>query len=147
MLRNISLGLVVALSACGGVKVIERVPQQGGIVELEGADRDAATEKAKQEMAANCGPNNFHVVKEGEAVVGHDTVTTQQTSDTEHTSKNGRTTTGEETTTNVKSSRDATKWRIQYACGPAPSQPVAAPPAPEPQPDPNAPPPPATGGY
>jgi len=146
MLRNISLGLVIALSACGGVKVIERVPQQGGIVELEGADRDAGLEKAKQEMAANCGPNNFHTVKEGEAVVGQDTVVTQQTTDTEHTSKSGRTTTGEETTTNVKSTREATKWRIQYACGPAPA-PVAAPPPAAPQPDPNAPPPPTGGGY
>src|SRR5215831_371709 len=71
MLRKVSLGLIVALAACGSARVIQR-NQSGGVIELSG-DRGKAMEQANQEMASHCGPNNFTIVQEGEEAIGTDT--------------------------------------------------------------------------
>jgi hypothetical protein len=145
MLRTLSLGLVVALAACGTARVIQRT-QTGGTIELQG-DRGKAMEQANQEMASHCGPNNFTIVQEGEEPVGTDTVTQQNTQDTEHTSRSGRTTTEDTQQTNVQSTRTATAWRVHYACGAAGAPPPggAMPPPAGPPPAPGGEPPAAPG--
>src|SRR5207247_2207968 len=77
MLRKLSLGVVLALAACGSARVIQRT-REGGIIELSG-DKDKAKEQANQEMAAHCGPNNYSIVLEGEEAVGTDTVSQSNT--------------------------------------------------------------------
>jgi hypothetical protein len=150
MLRKVSLGLIVALAACGSARVIQRT-QAGGVIELQG-DRGKAMEQANQEMASHCGPNNFTIVQEGEEAIGTDTYTREDTSAGSHTSRNGRTTTGGSTTTGTQSTRTATAWRVHYQCNgaagaPAP-MPAAAPMDPnQPPMDPNQPPPPPPPGY
>ncbi len=156
MLRNISLGLLVVLAACGSARVIQRT-QTGGVIELAG-DRGKAMEQANSEMSSHCGPNNFTIVQEGEEAVGTDTYTQQNTQDTEHSSRTGRTTTEQQQTQGVQSTRTATAWRVHYQCngagGPPPTAAGGPPPPPPggaPPPDPNAggapPPPPAPPGY
>ena len=135
MLRKLTMGLVVALAACGSARVIQRT-QAGGVIELQG-DRSKAMEQANQEMASHCGPNNYTIVQEGEEAIGTDTYTQQNTQDTEHTSRSGRTTTADSQTQGVQSTRTATAWRVHYQCnnagapppGPAP---MGAPPGPPP---------------
>jgi hypothetical protein len=148
MLRKVSLGLIVALAACGSARVIQR-NQTGGVIELSG-DRGKAMEQANSDMASHCGPNNFTIVQEGEEAIGTDTIQQQNTSD--QTSRNGRRST--ETTTGQTSTRTATAWRVHYQCNGAggPPPPVAGPaPGGPPPGDPNAPPPggppPAGTGY
>ena len=139
MLRKVSLGLLLALAACGSARVIQRT-QGGGVIELQG-DRGKAMEQANQEMASHCGPNNYTIVQEGEEAVGTDTYTREDTSAASQTSRSGRTTHAGQTTTGTTSTRTATAWRVHYQCngaqGPAP-MPAAAQPPPG---DPNAPPP------
>jgi hypothetical protein len=139
MLRKVSLGLIVALAACGSARVIQRT-QAGGVIELQG-DRGKAMEQANQEMASHCGPNNYTIVQEGEEAVGTDTFTREDTSGGSSTSRDGRQTQGGSTTTGQQSTRTATAWRVHYQCngagGPAP---MAAPGGAPPPPPPNAPP-------
>jgi hypothetical protein len=146
MLRKLSLGLIVALAACGSARVIQR-NQTGGVIELSG-DRGKAMEQANSDMASHCGPNNFTIVQEGEEAIGTDTVQQQNTQDA--TSRNGRR--SSETTTGQTSTRTATAWRVHYQCNGAggPPPPAGGPPPPG---DPNGgqpppgPPPPAGAGY
>ena len=140
MLNKLSLGLVVALAACGSAQVIQRT-QQGGVIELQG-DRGKAMEQANQEMASHCGPNNFTVTQEGYEAIGTDTYTTQNAQDTEHTSHSGRTTTDQQTTQGVTSTRTAQAWRVHYQCNGA----AGAPPPPPPGGDQGPPPPPPPPG-
>lgn len=144
MLRKVSLGLILALAACGSARVIQRT-QAGGVIELQG-DRGKAMEQANQEMASHCGPNNYTIVQEGEEAVGTDTYTREDTSGGSSTSRDGRHTSGGSTTTGQQSTRTATAWRVHYQCngvqGPAP-MPAAAPQGGGPPP----PPPPGGGGY
>lgn len=141
MLRNISLGLLVALAACGSARVIQRT-QAGGVIELNG-DRGKAMEQANQEMASHCGPNNFTITQEGEEAIGTDTINQQNTSEDTAVSKNGRRSATDTSSTNTTSTRTATAWRVHYQCNGAGAgaPPPAAPPPPAG--DPNAPPPPA----
>jgi len=148
MLRKVSLGLILALAACGSARVIQRT-QTGGVIELQG-DRGKAMEQANQEMASHCGPNNYTIVQEGEEAVGTDTYTREDTSAGQQTSRDGRTTTGGATTTGQQSTRTATAWRVHYQCngaagGPQP-MPAAAP-APAGAPAGAPPPPPPGPGY
>jgi hypothetical protein len=144
MLRTLSLGLVVALAACGSARVISRT-QTGGIIELKG-DKGKAMEQATQEMSAQCGPGNFTIVREGEEAIGTDTVAVEDTATDSKTSRSGRKTSTDSSTTQTTSTRTATAWRVHYECGagggaPAPG-PVSAPPPPpaeEPPPPPPAP--------
>jgi len=148
MLRNVSLGLVLALAACGSARSIQRTPT-GGIIELQG-DQNKAMEDANAQMAAHCGgAQNVQITLQGEEPVGTDTVQQQQTTDTEHTSKSGRTTTDQQTTTNTTSTRTAMVWRVHYTCGAPGTVPAAAPGGAPPAAPPPAepPPPPAPGGY
>src|SRR5262245_35002914 len=133
MLRKVSLGLILALAACGSARVITRT-QTGGIIQLDG-DRGKAMEQANQQMASHCGPNNYTITQEGEEAIGTDTFTQQQTQDTEHTSRSGRTTTNDSNTQGVQSTRTATAWRVHYQCNGAggPPPPGAPPPPGEPQ--------------
>jgi hypothetical protein len=149
MLRKISLGLILALAACGSARVIQRT-QAGGVIELQG-DRGKAMEQANQEMASHCGPNNYTIIQEGEEAIGTDTYSREDTSAASQTSRSGRTTTAGSTTTGTQSTRTATAWRVHYQCngaaGAAPAPMPAAAPAGPPM-DPNAPPPPPPGpGY
>ena len=142
MLRKVSLGLILALAACGSARVIQRT-QAGGVIELQG-DRGKAMEQANSEMASHCGPNNWTIVQEGEEAIGTDTYTREDTNAGSTTSRDGRRTQGGATTTGQQSTRTATAWRIHYQCnGAAGPQPM---PAAAPAPGPGAPPPPPPGG-
>ena len=134
MFRKVSLGLIVALAACGSARVIQR-NQTGGVIELSG-DRGKAMEQANADMASHCGPNNFTIVQEGEEAVGTDTY--QQANTQDQTSRSGRTTT--ETTTGQTSTRTATAWRVHYQCNGAGGPPPGGAPPP-------GGPPPAGAGY
>lgn len=140
MLRKVSLGLILALAACGSARVIQRT-QAGGVIELQG-DRNKAMEQANQEMASHCGPNNWTIIQEGEEVVGMDTYTREDTNAGSTTSRDGRHTRAGSTTTGQQSTRDATAWRIHYQCngaaGPQP-MPAAAPGGQPPPPPPGGP--------
>lgn len=138
MLRNLSLGLVVALAACGSARIISR-NSTGGIIQLDG-DRGKAMEQANQDMASHCGPNNFTIVQEGEEAIGTDTFTQQNTQGGSTTSSNPNgtqsSTSGGATTSGVQSTRTATAWRIHYQCngagGPPPMGGGGPPPPPPP---------------
>jgi hypothetical protein len=155
MLRKVSLGLFVALAACGSARVIQR-NQTGGVIELSG-DRGKAMEQANQEMASHCGPNNFTITQEGEEAIGTDTFSREDTAGQEHSSRSGRTTTNDQSTVGQTSTRTATAWRVHYQCnGAGGPPPGGAPPpgGPPPPGDPGAPPPadpgappPAGAGY
>ena len=149
MLRKFTLGLVLALAACGSVRVIQRT-QTGGVIELQG-DRGKAMEQANSAMASHCGPGNFTITQEGEEAVGTDTYTREDTSAASQTSRNGRRTEAGSTTTGAQSTRTATAWRVHYQCNgaggpPPPPAPGGAPPPPG-DPAGGAPPPPPGGGY
>lgn len=144
MLRKLSLGLILALAACGSARVIQRT-QAGGVIELQG-DRGKAMEQANQEMAAHCGPNNYTIVQEGEEAIGTDTYSREDTSADAHTSRSGRHTSADSTTTGQTSTRTATAWRVHYQCNGAAGAPAPMGPAPMPQPA-DAPPPPPPGSY
>jgi hypothetical protein len=149
MLRNLTLGLVVALAACGSARVISKT-QAGGVIELQG-DRGKAMEQANQEMSAHCGPGNFTIVKEGEEVIGQDTIATEDTAEDTKTSRSGRRSSTDVSTTSTTSTRNATAWRVHYACNGSGGEPPPPPPGGEPPPPPaddggGAPPPPPEGG-
>ena len=140
MLRKASLGLILALAACGSARVINRT-QAGGVIELQG-DRGKAMEQANQEMASHCGPNNYTIVQEGEEAIGTDTYSSEDTNAAAQSSRDGRRQDAASTTQGQQSTRTATAWRVHYQCngagGPQP-MPAAAP-------GPGAPPPPPPGG-
>src|SRR5262245_11977187 len=128
MLRKLSLGLVLALAACGSARVIQRT-QAGGVIELQG-DRGKAMEQANQEMAAHCGPNNYTIVQEGEEAIGTDTYSREDTSAAATQSRSGRTQYADSSTQGQSSTRTATAWRVHYQCngaggGPPMAQPAA----------------------
>jgi hypothetical protein len=138
MLRKASFGLIMALAACGSARLIQQTPQ-GGTLELQG-DHGKGMEDANNQMAAQCGPNNFTIVQQGEEPVGTDTYVQQNDSTTDHTSRSGRTTTSDQQTNTVQSTRTATVWRVHYQCNGA--MPAAAPMGPPPGGQPPAGPPP-----
>jgi hypothetical protein len=137
MLRKLSLGLILALAACGSARVIQRT-QAGGVIELQG-DRGKAMEQANSEMSAHCGPNNYTIVQEGEEAIGTDTYSREDTSAAASQSRSGRTQYADSTTTGQQSTRTATAWRVHYQCngaagGPPMAQPAAGQPPPPPPP-------------
>ena len=135
MLRKLSLGFLVVLSACGSARVISR-NQSGGVIELSG-DRGKAMEQANQEMSAHCGPNNYQIAQEGEEAIGTDTVVQEDTAQDSRTSRNGRRSSSDSSTTQTAQTRTATAWRVHYQCNGA----GGPPPGPPPGGDPNGPPP------
>jgi len=144
MLRKASLGLIMALAACGSARLIQQTPQ-GGTLELQG-DRGKAMEDAQNQMAAQCGPNNYTIVQQGEEAIGTDTYTQENTGSTDHTSRSGRTTTSDTSTQGTQSTRTATAWRVHYQCnGAMPAAGQMPPPGGQPMPPPGGgqPPPPA----
>jgi hypothetical protein len=138
MLRKLSLGLFIVLTACGSARVIQR-NQNGGIIELSG-DRGKAMEQANSEMASHCGPNNYQIVQEGEEAIGTDTYTREDTASDTATSRSGRRSSTDTSTSGVQSTRTATAWRVHYQCNGAGGPPPGGPP-PE-GPPPGGPPPP-----
>ena len=138
MLRKLSLGLVLALAACGSAKVIQRT-QTGGVIQLDG-DRGKAMEQANSEMAKHCGPGNYTITQEGEEAVGTDTYTREDSSTDAAVSRSGRRASSDTTTTGVQSTRTATAWRVHYVCNGAGGPPPAGGPAA------GGPPPPPPGG-
>lgn len=138
--RSLILGSMVTLAACGTARVIHR-DQIGGVIELNG-DRGKAMEQANQEMATQCGPNNFTVVQEGEEAIGTDTYTREDQATDSKTSNNGRRSATDSTTTAQQSTRTATAWRVHYQCGGAAVGAGGPPPGSEPPPPGSEPPPP-----
>ena len=138
MFRTLTLGLVVALAACGSARVISRT-QAGGVIELQG-DRGKAMEQANQEMNAHCGPGNFTITQEGEEAIGTDTVATEDTAQDSKTSRSGRRSSTDTSTVATTSTRTATAWRVHYVCNGAGGPPPAGGPAA------GGPPPPPPGG-
>jgi hypothetical protein len=126
MLRKLSSGLLIVLSACGSARVIQR-NQNGGVIELSG-DRGKAMEQANSEMAAHCGPNNYQIVQEGEEAIGTDTYTREDTASDTATSRSGRRQSTDTTTSGVQSTRTATAWRVHYQCNGAGGPPPGGPP-------------------
>jgi hypothetical protein len=156
MLRKLTVGLIFALAGCGSAHLVQQTPQ-GGTLELSG-DQGKAMEDAKNQMGAQCGPNNYTIVLQGYEPVGTDTYTQQNSQAVDQTSRSGRTTTSDQQTQQVTSTRTAQVWRVHYQCNgaiPASGQmpPPAGqqmPPAPPPggdQPPAGPPPGPAPGGY
>jgi hypothetical protein len=145
MLRKLSLGLILALAACGSARVIQRT-QTGGVIELQG-DRGKAMEQANQEMASHCGPNNYTIVQEGEEAIGTDTYSREDTSAAATQSRSGRSQYADSSTTGQTSTRTATAWRVHYSCNGAggPQPPMGGPPPG--QPAAGGPPPPPPGSY
>ena len=137
MLRKFSLGLILALAACGSARVIQRT-QAGGVIELQG-DRGKAMEQANGEMASHCGPNNYTIVQEGEEAIGTDTFSREDTSAAASQSRNGRHQRADSTTTGQQSTRTATAWRVHYQCNGAAGAPAAMPAAAPPPPPPPGP--------
>lgn len=135
MLRTLSLGLVLALAACGSAKVINRT-QTGGVIQLDG-DRGKAMEQANSEMAKHCGPGNYTITQEGEEAIGTDTYSREDTASDSSVSRSGRHASSDSTTTGVQSTRTATAWRVHYTCngagGPPPGGPAAGGPPPPPE--------------
>ena len=115
MLRKLSLVLMLSLAACGSARLINQT-QAGGTFALDG-DRGKAMEDAQAQMAAHCGPGNFSIVSQGQAVIGQDTVAQEDTQYGQNQSRNGRRTRGGSSTVAQSSTRDATEWRVEYACG------------------------------
>jgi hypothetical protein len=145
MLRKASLGLILALAACGSARVIQRT-QAGGVIELQG-DRGKAMEQANQEMSAHCGPNNYTIVQEGEEAIGTDTYTREDTAADSRTSRDGRRSSADSTTTGQQSTRTATAWRVHYQCNGAAGAPAPMGPPATPAAGPAGPPPPPPGSY
>jgi hypothetical protein len=135
------VGSLLVVGACGAARPITRT-QTGGVLELQG-DRGKAMEDANQQMAAHCGPNNFIIEREGEEVVGQDTVVQQSTAEDSKTSKSGRRTSTDSATTTTQSTRNATAWRVYYACGAGGAVGGGEPPPPPAPPQGMPPPPPA----
>ena len=133
MLRKASLGLIMALAACGSARLIQQTPQ-GGTLELQG-DHGKAMEDANNQMSAQCGPNNFTIMQQGEEPVGTDTYVQQNDSTTDRTSRNGRRTTTDKQTTTEQSTRTAVVWRVHYQCnGAMPAAAMQPPPGQQPPP-------------
>lgn len=160
MVRKLSLGLIMALAACGSARLVQQTPQ-GGTLELQG-DRNKAMEDANNQMAAQCGPNNYTIVQQGDEPVGTDTYTQADQQTNDRTSRNGRRNTSNTQTQEVTSTRTAYVWRVHYQCNGAmpaagqmppqqmpPQGPPGGPPPDQggPPPDQGGPPPPAPGGY
>ena len=102
MFRKLSIGLVLALAACGSAKVIQRT-QTGGVIQLDG-DRGKAMEQANGEMSRHCGPGNYTITQEGEEAVGTDTFVREDTATDSATSRSGR-----------RSSTDTTRRPAEHA--------------------------------
>ncbi len=145
MVRNVSLGLVLVLAACGSARVISR-NQSGGVIELSG-DRGKAMEQAHREMGAHCGPNNYQITQEGEEAIGTDTVVREDTATDNRSSRSGRRSSSDSTTVASQSTRTATAWRVHYACGGSAGGPPPGPPGPPPGPPGPPPGPPPAPGY
>ena len=145
MLRKLSVGLFFALAACGSARLIQQTPQ-GGTLELSG-DQGKAMEDANNQMAAQCGPNNYTIVLQGYEPVGTDTYTQQNTQAVDQTSPSGRTSTSDQQTQQVTSTRVAQVWRVHYQCNGAMPAAGQMPPPPGGQPPPEPPPGPAPSGY
>lgn len=140
MLRKLSLGLFIVLTACGSARVIQR-NQNGGVIELSG-DRGKAMEQANSEMASHCGPNNYQITQEGEEAIGTDTFVREDTTTDSATSRSGRQASSDTHTQGQQSTRTATAWRVHYQCNGAGGPPPPGPGGPPPGPGAGGPPPP-----
>jgi hypothetical protein len=130
MLRKLSLGLVLALAACGSARVVQR-NADGGVIELQG-DRGKAMEDANAQMASHCGPGNFRIESEGEVKVGEVTSSQTNTAEDTKTSRSGRRSSTDTSTASTTVTQDKNAWRIVYKCGGAAAAPPPGPAAPPP---------------
>jgi hypothetical protein len=145
MLRKLSVVMMLALAACGSARLVSQDPS-GTTFALEG-DRNKAMDDANAQMTAQCGPGAYHMVSQGEFVIGEDSFAQSDTQYGEKTSRNGRRTQGGSNTQAQSSTRQATEWRITFACNnaPAPAGPPAGGPGGPPFGGPGGPPPPPPG--
>ncbi len=136
MLRKLSLVMMLALAACGSARLVSQDPS-GTTFALEG-DRNKAMDDANAQMTAQCGPGAYHMVQQGEVVIGEDTFTQSDTQYGEKTSRNGRRTRGGANTQQQSSTRAAKEWQITFACNnaPAPAGPPVGGPGGQPPPPP-----------
>lgn len=119
-------GAVLLASACGSARIVKQT-QAGGELALEG-DHESAMKQAHKAMRNHCqGP--YTILEQGETVIGTDTVRSDQSYVDEQ---------GNVINEGDESTRQATEWRIKYACGNVQPAPVPTPEAPGPEADPNA---------
>jgi hypothetical protein len=122
----------VGLSGCmGSARVVQR-NQMGGMLALEGWP-DKSNQEAHAKMAAHCGPGNYTIVEESEAVIGSST------------SGSGEATSVAGVLLQTKSTKtqNTTEPRLSYICNSVAAQ--YAPPGQYGFAPPVAPPPPPTG--
>ena len=110
MLRTVVVGLIVASTACGSARVVQRT-QVGGTIELSG-DRGTAMDRANDQMASHCGANNYTIVMEGDEPTNADP--------SQHDDLGSGSATGH------------TAWRVHYQCNGAVATPPPSAPAPAP---------------
>lgn len=127
-MRKRLLFLALALSACGGIRYVQRT-QTGGTIALQG-DPDKAMEKAREAMAQHCN-GQYTVTQEGEAVIGQSTTTSAAADTREHRDNRGESTQASSRTV----TQNETEWRVTYVCGyaPPPGGGGAGPPPPPPR--------------
>lgn len=111
MKKNVTSFLILgaaaaALVACSGIRVV-KASKAGGEIALIG-DREAAMEKAKEEMARTCGgADKYEVIEEGEAVIG---AVTNESGSANRNIFGGVSMHGQSETT------QKTEWRVKYGC-------------------------------
>ena len=101
---------LASLCSCATVRVVDMEPGRSGTIAVHDGIIGDARSKAKDKMKENCSGKNYTVVKEGEAVVGHDT-TNHKGGGSIVKVLSGDSDGGD------SSQRNATEWRIKYKCG------------------------------
>jgi hypothetical protein len=95
---------------CSAVRVV-KVTRDGGEIALLG-DREGAMEKARAEMAAQCGgPDSYEIVEQGEVVVGQVTQSREQ-----QNVKRGRRGSFTGFSSGTSTTTDQTEWRVLFEC-------------------------------
>ena len=109
--RSLTILAIITLAACGTARLVHR-DQGGGVIELQG-DHGKAMEQANEEMAAQCGPDNFTIMEEGEEATDTDTRAEQATGSSR--SRHGSRSAADATTATEQTTRTA--LRVHYQCG------------------------------
>jgi hypothetical protein len=94
----------LAVAGCGGYRVVEVHPGQGGVVAIY--SQKMPRDKVEEYMRQQC-PTGYDVLGEGEAVTG-----SQSQGSSTAVAVGGGMAVGSSSST----SRNVTEWRIQYKC-------------------------------
>ena len=98
--------LAVLLVGCASARMVSMQPAKGGVIAVLPSGSVEARQKATVMMQNNCGSKKVEITEEGEAVIGHTSTGSANTSLTGHllgTNTNSDTT-------------QKTEWRITYKC-------------------------------